>query len=197
MDQLDRAITLAVERHGHQRDKSGSKYILHPLRVMNAVYHLGEEFACVGVLHDVIEDTFLTREEGLRFLSMPYHQLNGIMDRYFNDRVVQGVAAVSRLGVHGAWTETYMEFIARAIQDPIGRYVKIADIVDNMDRLQTIIDEDERYGMERRYRKALIYITSEFPGLKYMTRSVLLPARQPDSQSGKERAALSPTTTDL
>ena len=54
MSDLHRAISIAVEAHQDQYDKGGHPYILHPLRVMNALKTTEEMI--VGVLHDVVED---------------------------------------------------------------------------------------------------------------------------------------------
>jgi (p)ppGpp synthase/HD superfamily hydrolase len=58
MSLLETAITLAVEKHRGQSDKSGEPYILHPLRVLMRVRELGgnEAAQCAAVLHDVVED---------------------------------------------------------------------------------------------------------------------------------------------
>ncbi len=55
MATLENAIALAVEAHRGQKDKNGTPYILHPLRVMFRVETEIERV--VAVLHDVVEDT--------------------------------------------------------------------------------------------------------------------------------------------
>jgi len=54
MTPLSRAVTIAVQAHDGQVDKSGQPYVLHPLRVMLAMDT--EDERIVAVLHDVIED---------------------------------------------------------------------------------------------------------------------------------------------
>jgi len=51
---LEDAIILATRAHADQVDKAGQPYILHPLRVMNALSY--PEGRILGVLHDVLED---------------------------------------------------------------------------------------------------------------------------------------------
>ena len=51
---LERAIAIATEAHAGQADKAGAPYVLHPLRVMQALG--SEQERIVGVLHDVVED---------------------------------------------------------------------------------------------------------------------------------------------
>ena len=54
---LDKAIRIAAQAFEGKFDKGGHPYILHCLHVMNEVRHLGTDYAIVGVLHDLIEDT--------------------------------------------------------------------------------------------------------------------------------------------
>jgi GTP diphosphokinase / guanosine-3',5'-bis(diphosphate) 3'-diphosphatase len=62
------AIRFAAEAHRHQSRKDGrTPYIVHPVAVLRRLSSdLGVEDAdllCTAVLHDVIEDTAVTREE--------------------------------------------------------------------------------------------------------------------------------------
>ena len=58
MHLLNRAISIAKQAHTNQKDKAGANYIHHPMRVMNAGKTTDEKI--VGVLHDVIEDSYWT-----------------------------------------------------------------------------------------------------------------------------------------
>jgi (p)ppGpp synthase/HD superfamily hydrolase len=51
------AIAMASEAFKYTVDKGGEPYIMHCLRVMNAVKHLGEDVMCAAVMHDLVEDT--------------------------------------------------------------------------------------------------------------------------------------------
>lgn len=62
------AISFAAEAHQHQTRKDGrTPYIVHPVAVLRRLSsELGVEdpdVLCAGVLHDVIEDSGVTREE--------------------------------------------------------------------------------------------------------------------------------------
>ncbi len=141
MASLDRAIAIAVEAHSGICDKSGQAYILHPLRVMMAM--TTDALRCVAVLHDVIED-------------VPDWTLERLRSEGFLDEVVTGVDAVTRRN-----GEDYMDFVRRASCHPLGRIVKQADILDNMDitRLKQISERDvERL---RKYRAALDILLAE------------------------------------
>ncbi len=57
---LNTAIKLAVTEHDGQYDKGGMPYILHPLKVMHYLKTDDTELMCIALLHDVVEDTFVT-----------------------------------------------------------------------------------------------------------------------------------------
>ena len=132
---LERAIEIAVEAHKGQVDKGGSPYILHPLRVMGNVD--GESEKIVAVLHDVVEDSNWTFE--------------ALLAEGFSVEVIEALKSVTKESPD----EDYDSFIQRAIRNPIGRKVKIADIRDNLD--VTRIPELGEKDLQRisKYKKAL------------------------------------------
>jgi len=123
MNDLERAIGLAVEAHAGDTDKAGETYIRHPLRLMQQMESETERI--VAVLHDVFEDT--------------EYDLNNIEDE-FGSEVRDTVDAVTKRE-----DEEYDGLIDRAAANPIARSVKIADLEDDMDirRLNTV-DADSR-----------------------------------------------------
>lgn len=137
MATLEDAIALAVEAHRGQREKSGQPYILHVLRVMLRGETEDEQMA--GVLHDVVEDTRYSLDD-LRHLGYP-------------EPVVEAVDCLTRRP-----DESYDQFIARAVANPIARRVKLADLEDNMDvrRLSDVTERDrERLNRYVRARNQL------------------------------------------
>ncbi len=62
---IEKAYKTADEAHHGQVRKSGEPYIIHPLYVaiILADLELDKETICAGILHDVVEDTILTKEE--------------------------------------------------------------------------------------------------------------------------------------
>ena len=60
MSTLERAIEITRKAHAGQFDKAGMDYINHPLRVMEK--GLTENEKIVGVLHEVVEDSYWTFE---------------------------------------------------------------------------------------------------------------------------------------
>jgi len=137
---LERAIEIAVEAHKGQLDKGGSPYILHPLRVMMSVN--GESEKIVAVLHDVVEDSDWTFE--------------ALLTDGFSNEVIEALKSVTKKSDN----EDYDSFIQRAIRNPIGHKVKIADLRDNLDvnRIAELGEKDlQRIN---KYKKALKILTA-------------------------------------
>ncbi len=59
------AFEFAVSAHGDQKRSSGEPYIVHPLSVAGILVEMGmdTDSICVGLLHDVVEDTKYTLED--------------------------------------------------------------------------------------------------------------------------------------
>ncbi|MDO4616269.1 MAG: bifunctional (p)ppGpp synthetase/guanosine-3',5'-bis(diphosphate) 3'-pyrophosphohydrolase [Lachnospiraceae bacterium] len=62
---VKKAYQIAREAHKDQVRKSGEPYIIHPLSVGLILVDLGldEESVAAGLLHDVVEDTIMTKED--------------------------------------------------------------------------------------------------------------------------------------
>lgn len=134
---LERAIEIAARTHAGQIDKGGAPYILHPLRVMLRVAPGAQQI--VAVLHDVVEDSELTFEDLER--------------EGFSSEVINGLRAVTK--VEG---ESYEDFVARAAKDPVGKVVKLADLMENSDLSR--IAEPSQKDLERmeKYGRAISYL---------------------------------------
>ena len=111
---LAKAIEIAASAHSEQKDKGGSPYILHPIRVMMSLNT--EEEKIVGVLHDVVEDSEDWDFDRLR-------------EQGFAEDIISALKSVTKQSD----AENYEAFIERAGRNQIGRNVKIADIKDNLD----------------------------------------------------------------
>lgn len=138
---LEDAIALAARAHHGQVDKKGQPYILHPIRVMQ---HCAPDHDAmtVAILHDVIEDTFV---------SAGY-----LLDAGLAPHLAAAVFALTR---HD--NETYREFVERAALNNLARKIKIKDLEDNMsaDRNPTPISEAVAQRLMK-YRKAHAYLYS-------------------------------------
>ena len=113
---LASAIAYASMMHENQLDKGGKPYILHPLRLMFRMsqYSTDPELLCMCVLHDVVEDCGVTRED--------------LLSIGMSDRVIYGVMTLSRLK-----DETYDQFIDRICMSRDTMLVKLEDLRDNSD----------------------------------------------------------------
>lgn len=129
MNDLERAIDLAVDAYAGQTDKANETYIRHPLRVMGEMDTEMERV--VAILHDIVEDADYTLDD---------------IEREFGSNIRNAVDALTKRK-----EESYMEFVERAAANPIARKVKIADIEDNMDltRLdsvnESVLEKQETY----------------------------------------------------
>lgn len=111
-DYLEIAICIAAEAHKGQVDKNGMPYILHPLAVMMKVGTL--ELKVIAVLHDTIEDTYVTPD---------YLLENGIPEK-----IVEVVELLTKKD-----DETYEEYLRKVKQNPLAKAVKLADLAHNTD----------------------------------------------------------------
>lgn len=130
---LEKAITIATKAHEGQVDKGGNQYILHPLAVMMKCNEYDEKI--VAVLHDVIEDTNVTVEE--------------LIKEGFSEKIIEAILSLTRKE-----DESYVDFIKRCKQNPIGKIVKIADIDSNMDISRIPNPTEEDIERVEKYRKA-------------------------------------------
>jgi (p)ppGpp synthase/HD superfamily hydrolase len=60
---LQTAYNVAFEAHKEQFRKEGSAYITHPVAVASTLIelHLDVETVCAGLMHDVLEDSFIKK----------------------------------------------------------------------------------------------------------------------------------------
>ena len=136
------AVELATKAHAGQTDQSGADYIGHPLRMAETVD--GEDAKIVAVLHDTIEDTFVT-EEYLREAGYPEH-------------IVEAVLALTKRPDEEGSDEGYARFVERASRNPLARQVKLADLHDNMDLTRISNPKKKDFKRMERYQRALDFL---------------------------------------
>lgn len=140
MNIINRAIQIAAYSHEGQMDKCSQPYILHPLRVMLAMQ--SEHDRATAVLHDVIEDTFVTKEY--------------LLGELIPQVVVDAVDAMSKRN-----GERYDEYLERVKWNEIATRVKIADIKDNACPARLYqLDPKTITRLSTKYAKALRYLES-------------------------------------
>jgi (p)ppGpp synthase/HD superfamily hydrolase len=121
---IERAIEIAVNAHKNQKDKSGTPYILHLIRVMEKGKTEIEKIC--GILHDLVEDTNWTFEK--------------IAKEGFSNEIIDVLKCVTKESEN----ENYNHFIKRVMKNETAISVKINDLKDNMDitRLSKLTDRD-------------------------------------------------------
>jgi len=136
---LAKAIQIAATAHLNQVDKSGKPYILHPLWVMNAVRHLGEDYMIVAVLHDVIEDSNWT--------------LSALTNEGFSVDIINALSLLTH-----AHSDPYEEYIKKLSFHSIAREIKLRDLEHNsrITRLKGLRKKD--FDRLEKYHKAYTYL---------------------------------------
>lgn len=139
---LGRAIEIAVEAHSGQVDKGGQPYILHPLWVMNRVMHLGEEYAVVAVLHDVVEDSKWT--------------LEALRNEGFPGNVIYALGLLDFSNVD--YDERIREIALLKDIHPMARVIKMEDLDHNskITRLKGLRKKD--FDRLEKYHRAYTYL---------------------------------------
>ena len=140
MNQLEKAIYVALRVHEGQTDRYGRPYILHPLHVMTQMDTETEMAA--AVLHDVVEDSDVTPDD--------------LRAEGFTADVVE----VVRLLTHDKEKLSYEAYVRRLKPHPIARKIKLADLAHNMDiRRMDKVQEKDRERLEK-YRNAWEILTT-------------------------------------
>lgn len=138
---LELAKQLAKVYHKGQVDKAGVDYFTgHISTVVNGVNT--EEEKTVAYLHDIIEDTKLTKED--------------LLHLGFSENVVNAVVALTKNK-----KVKYEEYLKGVKQNELAKVVKLSDLSNNMDlsRLKEITEVDEK-RLEK-YKKAFQYLSEQ------------------------------------
>jgi len=129
LDLVERAYTFAAQAHREHRRLSGDPYITHPFAVANilADLELDPKTIAASLLHDVIEDAGVTREE---------------LAELFGDEVaklVEGVTKLSQLSFvsrEERQAENFRKMFVAMGEDFRIIVIKLADRLHNMRTLQ-------------------------------------------------------------
>ncbi|MBV9508651.1 MAG: bifunctional (p)ppGpp synthetase/guanosine-3',5'-bis(diphosphate) 3'-pyrophosphohydrolase, partial [Caulobacteraceae bacterium] len=139
---LNRAYVYAMRMHGSQLRASGDPYFAHPIEVAGILtdYRLDTATICTALLHDVIEDTPVTRKD---------------IDEMFGEEIgelVEGVTKLSRLELnadHIRQAENLRKFILAISRDVRVLMVKLADRLHNMRTLNFLSKQAKRERIAR------------------------------------------------
>ncbi len=131
------AYALAEQAHSGQLRKSGEEYINHPISVALILAELKLDYLCIvaAILHDCIEDTFVTKE---------------IIEDEFGKQVAHIVDGVSKLtnleftSSSQMQAENFQKLILAMSRDMRVMIIKLADRLHNMRTLDSMSDEKKK-----------------------------------------------------
>lgn len=144
-------LQFAIYAHRGQSDKQGVPYFLHVARVGAALWNFGPDHVSAGFLHDVVEDTDYSLWD-LELLGAPEAVLSAV------DACTK-TASEADLGAYEA-------SIRRAMEDPVGRWVKAADVSDNASRVDDIPWGPVRARLREKYGLAERVVREYLPGYR-------------------------------
>ena len=83
---IEKAYAIAEKMHEGQFRKSGDPYVQHPLEVAYLLVslHAGPQTIAAGLLHDVLEDTYMSREEMIAAVGDFCYTINYICNIFSN-----------------------------------------------------------------------------------------------------------------
>lgn len=137
LEKVDEAFNLANASHSTQLRLSGEPYIIHPISVALILSNMGMDYEsiCAALLHDVVEDTYVTYEQ---------------VKEQFGESVAGLVDGVTKLGMVSLTTreerqaENLRKMLIAMNQDIRVIIIKLADRVHNMRTLEFMSEQKRR-----------------------------------------------------
>ena len=138
LDYLKKCYSFAEHAHRNQLRKSGDPYFVHCARTAEilAQLRLDIDTICAGLMHDVLEDTGVTRTE---------------MEEKFGNNIanlVEGVTKISRYkfigGKRKRQADTYRKLLLATAEDMRVILIKLADRLHNMETLEYLSTEQQQ-----------------------------------------------------
>ncbi len=139
VEQIERALEFAIEKHDGQMRRSGEPYVTHPVAVARLVaeLHMDPSTIQAALLHDLVEDTSVTNDD--------------IRGRFGPDvaSLVEGATKIEQLpdgalDTESADAETLRKMFLAMAEDVRVVIVKMADRLHNMRTLQHLSEERQR-----------------------------------------------------
>ncbi|MEE9272872.1 MAG: bifunctional (p)ppGpp synthetase/guanosine-3',5'-bis(diphosphate) 3'-pyrophosphohydrolase [Robiginitomaculum sp.] len=130
---ISKAYDLCIEAHGEQFRHSGQPYYAHPIAVAEILtgLRMDTDSVCTALLHDVLEDTHITKNE---------------IHEAFGETITELVQGVTKLGQlelsstelskEGQQAENFQKFVLAMSKDVRVLLVKLCDRLHNMRTLQ-------------------------------------------------------------
>lgn len=128
-------LNIAKNAHKNQKDKGNNDYINHCLYVSDK-FKNSNLLRCVAILHDVIEDSTITKQD--------------LLDKNVNKNIVDLVDILTHKK-----NESYDDYINKINSNYLASLIKIEDLKNNSDisRLNELTDKDEKRLLK--YKNAL------------------------------------------
>ncbi len=136
---LRRAYVFSAMAHKGQRRVSGEPYLVHPLEVARllAEMHLDEVAIATGLLHDLLEDTWVSEEE---------------LEAQFGEHITALVKALTKITTmersfaarQAAQAETFRRMLLASVDDVRVILVKLADRAHNMATVHALAEPRRR-----------------------------------------------------
>lgn len=134
---IQEAYSLAEKAHASQKRQSGEPYIIHPVAVATTLadIHMDAQTIMAALLHDVIEDTSVEKNE--------------ITEKFGSSvaALVDGVSKLTQISFANkaeAQAENFRKMILAMTQDLRVIIVKLADRLHNMQTLEVVSAEKRR-----------------------------------------------------
>lgn len=134
---VNRAYQLANRAHQGQTRRSGEPYIFHPLAVAKAVAEMNMDYRSIAaaILHDVLEDTPINRDE----LAVELDQEIAVL--------VDGLSKMTHLTFESraeAQAANFRKMLLAIVDDIRVVLIKLADRLHNMQTLAAMSQEKQR-----------------------------------------------------
>ncbi|HLN94173.1 MAG TPA: RelA/SpoT family protein [Flavobacterium sp.] len=131
---IRKAFDVAVDAHKDQRRKSGEAYIFHPIAVAKIVASeigLGATAIAAALMHDVVEDTYVTLED---------------IEKMFNPKIaqlVEGLTKISQVQKDlniSVQAENFRKMLLTLNDDVRVILIKLADRLHNMQTMDSMAE---------------------------------------------------------
>ena len=198
---IKKAYKLAEKAHSGQLRRSGESYIYHPLAVALILAELKLDYYCIvaAILHDCIEDTFMTKDHVKKeFGAQVAH-------------IVEGVSKLTHLEFNSSsqkQAKNFQKLVFAMSKDMRVMIIKLADRLHNMRTIDSMSDEKKIQKAKETSeihapiarRLGLHSIRVELDDLCFKTlhpRKHLILKRKISKQYGNQKKAISRIQTEI